>query len=263
VPVQTYDFAVPGEYAAVGITLGAGDAQLVSTALSGTVLGNVFFKGISVDALSVVETPNGGTVLYGLEIDTVLSYHDGLAWVPSDGSPAQLNTFAQVQANIATILDLNRQLVKPLIYMSRLSVLDPSPVVDDLAFTYSTFIPNQQIIPGNDAAVAADTGVGGAASPGETRVTLDPNQVQFTPGQNDLFVFRNGAHQVLGVDYIEEDNTHIVFTFAVDGTGPFVDSLEFRSAAQGNSLFIPPPETLVQANPPERPDNFGGIFSFV
>jgi len=124
-------------------------------------------------------------------------------------------------------------------------------------------MPNQQIVQGNGPEVALNTGAGGVPSPGETRVTLDVLQIVYAPGANDLFVFRNGAHQVLGQDYFEEDATHVVFSFLVDGTGPFVDVLEFRAATQGSSLYIPAPLTLTQAVAPERPDNFGGLFDFV
>ena len=122
---------------------------------------------------------------------------------------------------------------------------------------------NLQVIPGDDAAVALDTGAGGAPSPGETRVTLDSLQIVFVLAANDLFVYRNGVLQTLGVDYVEEDTTHIVFSFLIDAAGPFIDELTFRSALQGSSTFIPAPTSLQQATPPERPDNFGGLFSFV
>jgi hypothetical protein len=92
---------------------------------------------------------------------------------------------------------------------------------------------------------------------------LDALQILFVPTANDLFVWRNGVLQVLGTDYVEEDATHIVFSYLVDAAAPFIDELIFRSAAQGSSTFIPPPTLFLQAIPPERPDNFGGLFSFV
>lgn len=121
---------------------------------------------------------------------------------------------------------------------------------------------NIQVIPGNDAAVSLNTGAGGAPSPGETRVTLIPAQIAFVLGANDLFFYRNGVLQVLGVDYVEEDLSHVVLSYLVDAAGPFIDELIFRSAAQGSSTFIPAPTFLKQAVPPARPDNFGGLFSF-
>ena len=261
---KTYDFLTPAEYSTASVSLGAGDAQLVPLALVGTVKANLGFKGVQGNSFSVSETLNGGTVLYALEIDTVLSYHDGAAWVPSNGLPGQLNTQAQLVANFASVLTLDRELVKPYVYLARSLPTDPSPVVDDLVFDFALLAPNSQLLLGNAPEVALNTGVGGAASPGETRVTLDPTQVLWKPGANDLFVFRNGVLQALGqpLGYIEEDSTHIVFQFLVDDTGPFIDELVFRAAVQGSSLFIPAPVTFLQAVPPARPDNFGGLFSF-
>lgn len=262
-PTQTYDFSVPGDYTTTNVDLSGGNVQLATTATQGSVRGEQFFKGVQLVSVSAAETPNGGQVYYGLELDTVLSWHDGVAWVPSNGTPAELNTLAQLQANAVSALTLSRPIVKPYVLLARTMPSDPSPVVDDLVFEYEIAVPNQQLLLGNDLEVALNTGAGGVSSPGETRITLDPTKVLWTPGANDLFVFRNGVHQKLGVDYIEEDDTHIVFSYLVDSVPPFIDSLEFRSAQQGSSAYIPSPTHLKQADPPERPDNFGGIYSFV
>lgn len=120
---------------------------------------------------------------------------------------------------------------------------------------------NRQIMLATDPAVALNVGIGGVASPGQTRVTLDPLQIVYTPGTNDLWVMRNGIAQP-GSAYIEEDATHVVFTALLDATVPWIDEIEFRSALQGAAVVIPPPTFLAQAAPPTRPDNFGGSFEF-
>lgn len=122
---------------------------------------------------------------------------------------------------------------------------------------------NRQIIYADDPSVALNTGIGGVPSPGECRVTLDPLQLQYAIGTNDLFVFLNGQLRTLTNDYLEEDDTHIVFTFLLDAVGPQIDELEFRTAQQGNSEFIEPPTFLALGSVSERPDNFGGMFNFV
>ena len=121
---------------------------------------------------------------------------------------------------------------------------------------------NREFILATDLTVALNVGVGGAADPGKTRVTVS---VDFNPGTNDLFVFRNGLLQVVGIGnhYIEEDATHLVFNFLLDAAGPFIDELELRVAEQGSSEYIEPPALFRQVSPPPRPDNFGGLFSFV
>lgn len=121
---------------------------------------------------------------------------------------------------------------------------------------------NREFILATDLTVALNIGVGGAADPGKTRVTTS---VDFNVGTNDLFVFRNGLLQVAGAGnhYIEEDATHLVFSFLLDATGPFIDELELRVAEQGSSEYIEPPALFRQVSPPPRPDNFGGLFSFV
>jgi hypothetical protein len=121
---------------------------------------------------------------------------------------------------------------------------------------------NRQVLLATDPEVELNVGVGGVPTPGQTRVTLDSGQIVYTPGSNDLFVFLNGQLRVLGTDYIEEDSTHIVFTFLLDDVGPQIDTIEVRAAQQGSSEFIQPPDTFSQVKPPQRPDNFGGLFSF-
>jgi len=120
---------------------------------------------------------------------------------------------------------------------------------------------NRQIMMATDPAVALNVGIGGVASPGQTRVTLDPLQSVYTLGTNDLWVMRNGIVQPSSA-YIEEDPEHVVFNDLLDASLPWIDEIEFRSALQGASIVIPPPTFLVQAVPPERPDNFGGSFEF-
>lgn len=121
---------------------------------------------------------------------------------------------------------------------------------------------NIQVFLATDADVALDTGIGGVPTPGQTRVTIDPLQLVFTPGSNDLFVFLNGQLRTLDTDYIEEDATHIVFTFLLDAIGPQIDEIELRRAQQGNSEYLEPPTQLSLVDAPQRPDNFGGIFYF-
>ena len=260
-PTQTYDFTVPSEYTLSGTQISGGSVTLAPLQLSGTVRGDVFFKGIRLDAFAATVAENGGTVLFGLEIDTVLTYHDGVAWVASDGSPGQLKTLAQVQAQVGSVLDMTHPLVKPYVRLSRTSNLDPSPQVDLITADYTVLVPNRQVLLATDAAVALNTGVGGAASPGEARVTLDPLLVEYEPGTNSLWVFRNGI-LASAADITEEDSTHVVFSFLPDAVAPWIDELEFRVARAGSSAYIAPPTSLVQARPPERPDNFGGSYEF-
>jgi len=261
-PTQTYDFSVPAEYTISGVDLSSGSAVLAPTVLTGTVLCNVLFKGIRLDAFAAAEAPGGGTILYGLEIDAVLRYYDGAAWAVSNGSAPQLNTLAQVQANLATAIGLERPIVKPFVRLTRPSIIAPSPQVDDIVADYTEQVPNRQVLLATDAAVALNTGVGGVPSPGETRVTMDPLQVAYIVGTNELWVFRNGILQP-PPEYIEEDSSHVVFTSLLDAIGPDIDEVEFRTALAGTSLFLPAPISLSQARAPERPDNFGGNFGFV
>lgn len=120
---------------------------------------------------------------------------------------------------------------------------------------------NRQIMLATDPAVALNVGVGGVADPGKTRVTLDPLQIVYAPGVNELWVMRNGIVQASSA-YIEEDSAHVVFNSLLDATLPWIDEIEFRTALQGSSYIIPPPTFLSLAAPPERPDNFGGSFEF-
>lgn len=260
-PTKTYDFNTVSEYSLISVDLTGGLAQLASSATSGTILGTQLFNASRIDSVAATENLNGGTILYGLEVDTLLMWHDGVSWVPSDGSPAQLNTLAQLQANAGSALGPDIPIVRPYIRLGRALPLNPSPTVDDLTIVYTVAAPNRQFMLANDAAVALNVGVGGAASPGQTRVTLDLAQIEYNPGSNNLWVFRNGVLQVASA-YIEEDSSHVVFDALLDATGPFIDELEFRVANQGSSAYLPPPTYLVQARPPTRPDNFGGNFEF-
>lgn len=97
-------------------------------------------------------------------------------------------------------------------------------------------------------------------SAGRTRVTLA--SITYTPGTDELLAFHNTGATVLGVDYTEEDSTHVIFEFLPDATGPDFDVFEFITINVGSSLFVPPPTTFLQVDPPKRPDNFGGRFIF-
>lgn len=255
----TYNFDVAAEYTLSGTQITTA-ATLATGQTTGTIRCDLFFKSYTLNSFTPTAVLNGGTILYGLEIDTVLKYWDGAAWSASDGSAPQLSTLADVQANLASAVNSALSVVKPFARLSRSLISDPSPELDVLVVEHLSQIPNKQVMLASDPALAYNTGVGGVPTPGQTRATLDPAQVQYNVGEGDLFVFLNG--QLINA-YIEEDATHVVFTVAIDNTGPTIDELEFRTATQGSSQFIEPPTFLVLAPLPERPDNFGGLFSFV
>jgi len=258
----TYNYDVPSEYTVTGVAI-VTEAELLVGFTTGTALANLPFKAYGLTAFVPTETLSGGEIRYGLEIDTVLSYWDGLAWSPSDGSGVQLNTLAVLQANLDSAAGSPPSVIRPFARLSRTLITDPSPVLHTLVVTYEATIPNQQVLMATDPAVALNTGVGGVPSPGDTRVTLDPSLIKFALGTNELFVFLNGQLRTCTKDYVEEDTTHVVFNFLLDAVGPQIDEVEFRSIMQGSSEFIEPPTSLLLAQPSERPDNFGGMFSFV
>jgi hypothetical protein len=111
----------------------------------------------------------------------------------------------------------------------------------------------QEVLQADDPAVSLND-----PSAGRTRITLPT--LTYVTGTNELFVFYNGTALVVGVDYTEEDSTHVILEFLPDATSPDVDTLEFITVQQGSSAFVPPPVTLLQVDPPKRSDNFGGRF---
>lgn len=110
----------------------------------------------------------------------------------------------------------------------------------------------KEIIYANSPNVALNTPI-----PGNTTITL--SEMTYLPGTSELFVFYNGAAMVT---VTELSPTSVIIHFIPDAIGPEIDVFEFHTILQGSSAYIPRPTTLVQVDPPRRPDNFGGKFVF-
>ena len=97
---------------------------------------------------------------------------------------------------------------------------------------------------------------------GQTRIVL--GSITYVVGTDELIIFYNGSALVIGSlnDYIESNSTTVILNFIPDAIGPDVDTFEFVTVNVGASLFIPFPTTFLQVDPPKRPDNFGGRFTF-
>ena len=97
-------------------------------------------------------------------------------------------------------------------------------------------------------------------APGQTRITL--NSITYNPGTNEMVLWYNGSALTIGLDYTEEDSTHIILNFLPDAVGPDVDSFRIQTFVQGSSAFVPPPTAFTQLDAERRPGNFGGQFVY-
>lgn len=74
----------------------------------GTILTNDSFNAQELeDFEAATVVPSGDTVKFGLHVNGATRYHNGSSWVVSNGTNAQLNTFAEILANLATALTVN------------------------------------------------------------------------------------------------------------------------------------------------------------
>lgn len=78
--------------------------------------------------------PANTSILYIIWANGIEKYHDGASWVVSDGTSAQANTLAEVQANIDSLLAVNSN-VKIKVVMTS-STQNVSPEVDSMSLTY-------------------------------------------------------------------------------------------------------------------------------
>jgi len=82
------------------LTLGYSGEQF---ALEGTLLTNVAFVAQQLVSFSATEiAPANTSIKYILNVNGVDIYHNGTAWVVSDGTSTQANTLSEVQANLGT-----------------------------------------------------------------------------------------------------------------------------------------------------------------
>jgi hypothetical protein len=88
-----------------------------------------------VSAFTVVTSEGAaGSLKYGLEVDGVLKYFNGTAWVASDGTAAQLSTASQIVTGLPTLLSKNST-----VYLFiRLTSTDgtATPSIDEATLTY-------------------------------------------------------------------------------------------------------------------------------
>lgn len=102
---------------------------------TGTVQTNTIIEAEDFNTFaSTLSEPSGGTVLFGLEINGTLMWWNGAAWVASDGTASELNTAADIVANIGTIVSTPSS-VK---VFARLTAGDPlvTPSLDEVTIDY-------------------------------------------------------------------------------------------------------------------------------
>lgn len=102
---------------------------------TGTVLTNTIIEAEDFASFAAtLATPGGGTVLFGLQVDGALMYWNGAAWVASDGTASQLNTAADINTNIGTIVSSPSSVR----IFARLTALDPiqTPSLDEVVINY-------------------------------------------------------------------------------------------------------------------------------
>lgn len=103
---------------------------------TGTLETNAAFQAEAVTGFGSTETPNGGTVLFALRIDGQLRWFDGLAWADSDGSAAEMNTAADINANAATAISGGAALVRIFSRLTAPPAGDVTPELDEFVFCY-------------------------------------------------------------------------------------------------------------------------------
>ncbi len=77
----------------------------------------------------------GGTVRFGVQLDDVLMWWDGVAWAASDGTFAELNTAADINTNVPTLVTPPAQSIR---MFARLTSTDGTaePTLDEISFAY-------------------------------------------------------------------------------------------------------------------------------
>lgn len=104
-------------------------------ATEGTLLTNSSFIARDITAFQATETiPANTAIKYAIEVNGTNKYHNGSAWVDSDGTNAQANTLAEIQANIDNLISLNST-IKILIVLTSTSQ-QATPEIDLISVTY-------------------------------------------------------------------------------------------------------------------------------
>ena len=109
--------------------------------------------------------------------------------------------------------------------------------------------------------IATDAGVT-LNSPIAGQTTIVLSSLTYNVGTDELLILYNGSGLVIGLDYTEPNSTTAILTFLPDDILPDVDTFEFITISVGSSLFVPIPTVFTQHDPPKRPNNFNGRFSF-
>lgn len=84
---------------------------------------------------ATINEPTNTTLRFQLRIDGVLKYHNGSAWVASDGSTTQGNTAAQINSNVGTLSLGQNSSVKIRIALATTDI-EVSPSIDEFTIVY-------------------------------------------------------------------------------------------------------------------------------
>lgn len=102
--------------------------------IEGTLLTSAGFVAQLISLFIATEIkPANTNIKYAMNVNGSNFYHDTNLWVSSDGTNAQANTLAEIQANIATLLTVNST-IKILIILTGDSLATPE--IDLLSITY-------------------------------------------------------------------------------------------------------------------------------
>jgi hypothetical protein len=113
-------------------------ATITSDAYSatGTILINNYIQAESILSIDVDETkPDDTNIKYGVMVNGTLKYWNGSAWTTSNGSALQLNTLADLQAHITTIIS-TRSKIKILTMLISDDEHLLTPDIDNLTIVY-------------------------------------------------------------------------------------------------------------------------------
>lgn len=103
--------------------------------LEGTLLTNNSFVAQEINSFVVAETtPANTSIFYAIDVGGVYMYWAGV-WLLSDGTSAEANTLADIQANIGTLLSVNSN-IKILTILTTTSVDTATPEIDLITVNY-------------------------------------------------------------------------------------------------------------------------------